>query len=258
MAQSNVFDLGLDGKKIGTSSYTLEPVKGGIKMVERGRFRLGGADTDTTDEFKYSDTYSFLDGSAVDHNTNLQSAFVPSKARDIVTLGRVLGGAHQTNIAQVKPDLILLTPFDAGAVQAALLFVKAHPTEKNTYSLLIPGGGAFGGGGGGGGRRGGGGETPEPGAAADGPLLPPNGDALEVVMLQGKDTSGSIGDGKPFLLHTYVLGAGKMRIIMYADEKDQLMLVNAPAFHASYVRQNFKINMGTPSQPPAAAPLAKP
>ena len=249
---AGTFDLIVSGVKIGKSTYKVEKTKAGYKLTNRATYRVAGTDGDQSDDFKFNDSFGYIDGTTTDHNTQLQTGYVPNKTRDQATITHFQGAAHDSSVIDIKPDLIVLPPLDAGAAEVALLLATTHPTPGNKYSLLIPGG-AGAGSGGGGGRRGGG--APSANTTADASALPPGDNDLDATWIKGKDTSGTL-DGKLLLLHAYLFSAGGLRIILYADTDNNLMQLNAAAFHASYTRQNFKLNLGPAAQSttPASTP----
>jgi type 1 fimbria pilin len=245
LAQSNAFAIVYDGKQVGKSVYTVKKTKKGFEMNDRSTYRLGGQDGDLSDEFHYGPGYNYIDGTDIDHNTQLQTSYVPSKAGDQVTISRFQQAGHDSNIVPAKPDMIVLPSFDAGSAQMALLYVKTSPTADSKYNVLFPGGAGGGARGGGGGRHGGGGTAPDDAAA-----MPTGDNTVDMLWVQGKDAEGSV-DGKPVSLHTYELAAGRLRVILYADTQNTLMLADAPALKMLYIRNGFKL-----APPPPAGVLS--
>lgn len=244
LAQANRFDLIMEGKKIGSESYTLAPAKGGYALDGKLNFRVAGADGDFVSEFKFGEDYSFIDGTITDQATRHRTTLVPNKAHNSMTVTLFQGAGHNPTIVDIKPNLVILPPFDPGAAQAILLLATTHPTADSLYNLFVP---VPGGGGGGGGRRGGGAAAADTDASAEDGTT-----AHDARWFKGKDSGGTL-DGKPVLLHTYMLAYGKSRYIFYADDSNTLMLMNVPAIKATYIRSNFKLNAAPPS---AAAPPA--
>ncbi len=236
--QAGTFDLVVQGKVIGKDSYTLTKAKGDYKLMSRYGYRVGPADVHLLTEFKFSDAYGYVEGTSTNGDNQLVTSYVPSKTRTELTVAQFQAGNSNSGSVDIKPDLVILPSFDAGAVQALLLLAVTHPTANNMYDVLIP---ASGGGGGGGGRGGRGVPPPVAADATADAALPPGNNAYDALWGQGKDLTGTL-DEKPITVHTYLFAFGKFRWIIFADTDNNLMQVNVSVLHASYIRQKFKLD----------------
>jgi hypothetical protein len=251
LAQTNKFDIYVDGKKVGEETYSLNKAKAGYKLEGRLRFRLNGTDGDFTSEFKYTDSHTFLEGTLTNQNTLLMTSFVPDKAHTELAVAKFQGHAgSNSELVAIGQNLVILPPFDPGAAQEVLSLATTHPTPDAIYNVYLPGSG--GAGGGGGGRRGGGGAA----VGDDSGASENDGRSHDGKWFRGKDSGGTL-DGKPILLHTYMLAYGKTRFLFYADENDTLMLLNVPTLKSTYVRSNFKLNAATSAPSSAATPESR-
>ncbi len=152
--------------------------------------------------------------------------------RTVLTIGTVQAGQMDSRKLAIKPDLVFLPSFDAGAAQVMLLLATTHPTATNLYNVLIPGAGSTG--------RG---APPAEPTGGDAPAAAPRAgnNAYDAAWAKGPDAAGSL-DGKPVTLHTFVLSGGKATWTFYADDQNTLMQLDASMAGASYVRAKFKLN----------------
>jgi hypothetical protein len=175
---------------------------------------------------------AFQQGSLTDDNTQSVYSFLPDKSRTVLTIGTVQAGQMDSHKLAIKPDLVFLPGFDAGAAQVMLLLATTNPTATNLYNVFIPGAGAVG--------RGS--PPPEP-TGGDAPAAAPRAgnNAYDTAWAKGSDAAGTI-DGKPLALHTFVLSGGKATWTFYADDQNTLMQLDASMFGVSYIRAKFKLN----------------
>jgi hypothetical protein len=189
-------------------------------------------DLDVREEFTYSDTYAFLEGSATDRSINQQSAYLPSSNHKDFAISVTAAGMLSSKIIDLKPNPIVLPSFDPGAAQALLLEATTHPTADNHYSIFIPDNGAIGA------------PNPnDPNAPPRSPdqTLPPIAQFYDSVWIKGGPMTGTL-DGKPINIKTYALAFGKFRWIFFADESNNLMQCNSTLVHGSYIREKFKLD----------------
>lgn len=254
-AQTNTFELRAAGTKIGQATYTIARSKNGYKLTVKSDAQVGSHPSQVTDEFSYDENYAFLEGSIANRDMHLFDAYVPSKTRTELLATRSRNGAQDSSNLEIKPDLVVLPGLDPGAAQMMLFLATTHPTANGTYSILVPGGGEGGGGEEGGGGRGGrgGSRAAAPVAAAaaapvdDGPKA--GGNAADGIWKKAQKMQGTL-DGKPIQVQVYQLSSGSFRWIFFADDQNNLMQVTLPTLRATYVRQNFRLEL------PPAPPLA--
>jgi hypothetical protein len=238
-AQTNTFELHVEGKKIGMDTYTLAKAKRGYKLMSHLEGSIHGSDLDFRDTLSYDDVYAYLDGAQTSQASNQQTSWIPSKDGKEITIAASAGGRTSSNFEPITPNLVVLPAFDAGAAQALLLFITNHPTEKNLYSLYLPMGYSPAGGRGGG--RGA--EPPDASGANTGSedSLPAGVHCFTALWAKGGPLTGT-RDGNPVNVNTYLLAFGKFRWLFFADEANNLMQVNVSLLHASYIRSNFKLD----------------
>jgi hypothetical protein len=238
LAQNNIFELHLNGKKIGKDTYTIAKAKQGYKLASHYSYSALGNEGQFNAEYHYDDNYGFIDGSLDNTGTMLQHSYTPNKAHTELTIATTQQGSQMTDIVDIKPDFLLLPNFDPGAAQALLLHAATHPTPDNKYNLLIPSVQSAGGGG-----RGGRGSAP-PAAASGAPTgdtLPAGDHSYEAVWVKGGPLTGTLA-GKPINVNTYALAFGSFRWIFFADEQNNLMQLNVTLLHASYIRTDFRLD----------------
>jgi hypothetical protein len=259
-AQTNTFELRAGGAKIGQASYTLAKTKSGYRLSVRSDAQIGGHPSEVSEDFKYDENYAFQEGDIDNRDMHVHNGYVPSKDRTEVVATVAHNGVQVSKSLVCKPAVALLPGFDPGAAQVMLLLATTHPTPTSSYSIIVPGGGEGGGGGddgaSGGGRGGRGHQSaaaaPAPGAAAPQSQGPePGGDAADGLWKKAQDLTGNL-DGKSIPIHAYLLASGSFRWIFFADDANTLMQVTLPTLHATYVRQNFHLDL--PPTPPPAAP----
>jgi len=244
VAQTNNFELHLAGKPIGKANYSIGPAKNGLKLTSRYSFHMVGPDgarseSDFLDDFKFDASYKYLDGT-IDDKVHLKNrGLLPNKNFTEMSISQYSGGSEPTTFITIAPNLMMLPNFDVGAAQAALLLATTHPTSDNKYALLVP---APGGGGGSGGGRG---RGKAPDAASTGPdaqdAALPGDRSVEAIWVKGTPFTGTL-DGKPLNVNSYMLAVGKFRWLFFADESNNLMQLNVSMLHASYIRENFKLD----------------
>jgi hypothetical protein len=244
-AEKAAFELHLAGKPIGKASYALSNDKHGVKLTSRYTFRLGGVSGDFSDDFKLEPDYSFQEGTIVNEDNQRRTSLLPNKPRTEIAVGSFLGGAEPTTFVPIKPNLLVLAPFDAGAAEAILLHATTHPSPDNKYSVFLVGNGGPSGGGGGGRGRGAAEQTSPDQAAAS---LPATNTAYDAVWVKGRDVTGTL-DGKPVELHSYLLGFGSVRCIFFADNANNLMQLNLVPMQAVYLHTGFKLDPILPTTP---------
>lgn len=223
LAQTNVFDLHLQGKEVGHDTYTLTKGKTGYKVASHLSGAYKNTDLDFKDAISYDENYLFLDGSQTSQNTNSQFSYLPSKDRKEMTIAVAANGHTSSNFEPITgTDLIFLPPFDAGAAQALLLQAVLHPAEKDLYTVYLTSNyGMF--------------------ASPGSEPLPGGIHYFKAVWLKGVPLTGLL-DGKQIPINTYALAFGKFRWIFFADEQNNLMQVNVSLLRGSYIRSKFKLN----------------
>jgi hypothetical protein len=231
-AQTNTFDLHMNGKSIGHDTFTIAKSGKGVKLVSNFKVTIRNSDFDARDEFTFSETYAYLEGSQTDKSTNQQSSYLPDKQRKELTIAYAAAGKTSSKFIDIKPNLVVLPSFDAGAAQVLLTLATSNPTPDNHYTVFIPDNGAAG-------------QTrsDDPTAAPPNPddSLPRETRAYDSLWVKGGPLTGTL-DGKPLTVNTYALAFGKFRWIFFADEQNNLLQVNVSLLHASYIRNNFKLD----------------
>ena len=235
-AQTNNFDLQSGGRSVGRASFTLAKTKQGFRLSSHLSYHINGLESDLSNEFKFSDAYSYVEGASSNISSQMHTSYVPNKTRTDLVIGMVQGGVQDSHHLAIKPDLAIMPPFDPGAAQVMLLLATTHPTEKNLYNVVVPGSS-----GGGGSGRGDSAPPPDPSEAAGG-HQPAGNNAYDALFAKGPDGNGTL-DGKPIAIHTYVLTAGKNTWTFFADDQGNLMQLDNSMVHASYIRVKFKLDM---------------
>ena len=231
------FDLQVNGKTIGKDVYKLKKEKQGYSLSSRYSYHAAGAEFDTSDDFKLSDDFVYLDGGASSVATQTRYSFTPNKTRTVLTIGTVQAGVQVGASMNIKPDFTVMPNYDAGAAQAFLLEAMTKPLEGGKYNIVVPGAGSA---------------APPPGAAGteDDPSRPAtrvqagNVD-YDAGWNKGADATGML-DGKPVKLHSYFLASGKNRWLFHFDDTNSLMQLDNSMVHASYIRQKFKLDPVAP------------
>jgi len=236
-AQANTFELHLNGKPVGRDTFSIAPNSKGVKLISILKFTIRNFDVDARDEFNFSDSYTYLDGSQTDKSTNQQSSYLPDKPRKELTIAYAAAGKTSSKFIDMKPNLVVLPSFDAGAAQALLTLATSHPTPDNHYAIFIPDNGAVGQ------TRG-----DDPNAAPPEDSLPREPRVYDSVWVKGGPLTGTL-DGRPVNVNTYALAFGKFRWIFFADESNNLLQVNVSLLHASYIRNSFKLDPPKTSAP---------
>jgi hypothetical protein len=240
LAQSASFDLEVDGHPVGHDTINISKTKSGFKASSQYSFRIGSSSSDISNEFKLTSDYGFLEGSSVS-NSVFHTMFQPNKARTQLSIGHSGNGNQQSNTVAIKPDLVVLPSFDAGAVQVLLLLATTHPTSSNIYSLFVPASGPSGGGGAAptGGRA----KTAQHvgGDAVDDTSILQTDISNDALWAKGRDVTGTL-DGKPITVHAYMLAFGKHRWVILADDDNNLMQANVSMLNAAYIRSHFKLD----------------
>lgn len=231
-AQSGVFDIVSKDKVIGHTSYTLDKAKDGFRLKSKYAYKLNGMDTSVADDFRLSADYAYVDGSASNQVTQMHTAYTPNKARTTLVIAQMQGGVQESHNLAIKPNLAVVPSYDAGAAQVMLLLATTHPSADNQYNVMVPAAAAAG--------------APttkdDPGAAQ----VPGGNNAYDSLWTKGADATGTL-DGKPVTVHSYTLAAARNKIVLYADDANLLMQVDAPLLRASYIRAKFKLD--TPAAP---------
>jgi hypothetical protein len=226
--QSNNFDLQANMKSIGHDTYTLAKAKQGYKLTSRFSYHLSGMESEVSDEFKFSDTFTYVEGAASSISSQMHTSYIPNKARTELVVGMVQAGVQDSKHLPIKPDFVIMPHYDAGAAQAMLLLATTHPTADNLYNVVVPGAT---------------GATPprDPSEPPGGHQAPGN-NAYDALWTKGPDATGTL-DGKPVALHSYVLTGGKNTWSFFADTDGTLMQLDNSMVHASYVRAKFKLDL---------------
>jgi len=238
LAQNQTFDIIYGGKSIGKDTYTLAKSKTGYKLTSHYAIATRGLISDIRDTFNFTDDYTYIDGTEENQDSNKQLTWLPSKDHKDMNLNTLAQGA--TN-SQVEPlasagelPFINIPGFDAGAIQAAVLFIAAHASDKG-YTAWVPGyilSGL-------GAREGVSGDDTMSIKQAE--ALPPNSHSFNVQWVAGPAMTGTL-NGQPVKLKSYQLGFDVHRWTIYTDESNTLMQVDVTALPASYVRAKFKLD----------------
>jgi hypothetical protein len=257
------FNLYLQSKPVGRAKVTLQQSAKGVKLNTRFTYKyLGPAvqegmkpavySKDIADEFLYSPTFVYLDGTSENMETHFRNSFVPSKKRDEIVIqdntGQSNAGSTFSEAFNIGENLLTLINFDPGAAQCALRAILANPAPDHLYSVFLGskpngGGGRSPEGGGGGGRRGGG----SPGRPS-----PSHDDDDAKITLDAKfsplpDTTGTL-DGKSITVKAYQLVSARLTWFFFADVDGNLLETDVLPSHADYIRAGFQRT----AQPPAA------
>lgn len=234
-ADNNSFVLvGRSGKSIGKASYTIDKMKDGVRVKSHFEYRLGteaqAAETDPanpsmaargrvtdaqfTAEYKVDTNGNFQSGFTQNSADQKITSFQPSKTRDSVTIGQMQGGVNlgSRTLNVPKPDFLLASDYDPGAVQVLLTVALAHPHTDSTYLLIVPGSGPAGG-----------------------------ANAVYVQLQPPTDANGTL-DGKPVALKHYVLKYANSNADVYADADGTLMEADMASPQAKYVRTRFALS----------------
>ena len=220
ISQSATFDLIVDGKLSGKDAFTLSKDKRGYKLSSRFKYSIHAQEANFFDEFKYSDSYSYLEGSMTDQGeTQVAISYVPNKPRTEINIGRVSSGLQSNDFFPIKPDFFLLPPFDAGATQALLLAVvqPAGPRALNIYSPVAGG---------------------VDGMHRDG--APAHRPSVDAKWSTGPDVAAMLDD-KPLTAKTYLLATPSFHWIFYADQAHTLLQCDLPDVKIRYIRQGFRL-----------------
>src|SRR5580704_8067873 len=110
LAQPNTFDLLSGARNVGRSTYTLSKAKQGYKLSSRVSYHLMGIESDSTNDFTFSDAYAYLNGSSSSTSTQMHTSFTPNKPRTELVIGMVQGGAQDSRHLVIKPDFTILPP----------------------------------------------------------------------------------------------------------------------------------------------------
>ena len=236
--QPNTFELHINGKKIGKDVYTFAATKHGYKTMSHTEGSIHANDFDYKYTFTFDENYGYVDGARIGQDTNQQDSWLPSKDRKEMTVAASAEGRTSSTFEPVGPDLVVLPAFEAGAAQALLLLATTHPAPKDTYSVYLTSGyGAAGG------------SAPNPNAQPNpDETLPPGQHCFTALWVKGTPFTGTL-DGKPLNINSFMLAFGKFRWIFFADEQNNLMQVNVSLLHASYIRENFKLDPPKPLMP---------
>jgi len=236
LAQNQTFDLIYNGKSIGKDTYTLAKSKTGYKLTSHYALATRGLATDIRDTFNFTDDYTYIDGTEENQDSNRQTTWLPSKDHKDMNMNSLSQGAMSNHVEPLAATLpfINIPGFDAGAVQAAVLFIAAHASDPG-YTAWVPGYILAGLG-------------ARDGVSSDDTMaikqaeqLPPNSHSYNVQWVAGPEATGTL-DGKPVKLKTAQLGFDVHRWTIYTDESNTLMQVDVTALPASYVRAKFKLD----------------
>lgn len=235
-AQTNTFDLQSGGRSLGRASFTLARNKQGFRLSSHLSYHINGLESDISNEFKFSDAYAYVEGASSSISSQMHTSYVPNKARTDLVIGMVQGGVQDSHHLAIKPDLVIMPPFDPGAAQVMLLLATTHPTENNLYDVVVPGSVSEG--------RGGRGEKAPPPEPSEGGVghTPTGNNAYDALFTKGPDSNGTL-DGKPIAIHTYILTAGKNTWTFFVDDQGNLMQLDNSMVRASYIRTKFKLDL---------------
>ena len=232
----NNFELRLNDKSFGKDSYTLNKAKSGYKLDSHYAGSLQGNSVDFKDTITYTDDYTYVTGSESNQDSNQVTEWLPTK--DLKQMGLNSSGSGSVSahmeLMPTEGPLLVMPAFDAGAAQAALLFAVAHMSDKNIFTLWLPGYALTGLG-----ARAG--TDTDNAKIIQKETLPPGGHAFTGQMVKGPSVTGTL-DGKPVTLNTYQLGFDKYRWTFFADESNTLMRLDVSLLNGSYIRAKFKLD----------------
>jgi hypothetical protein len=232
-AQANSFALifAKTGKTIGKASYTIDKVKAGTRVRSKFEYKLGGMATQlgpidpdkptaTISEVQYTAEFTIdakgntLSGYAQNGTTQMMTSFQPNKTRDIVTIGKVQGGASapSRDVPVPKPDFQIAADYDPAAMQTLLTTVLTTPHADHLYLVLTMSSG-----------------------------LQPQITPLYIAVGEPTKATGQL-DGKPVDLKVYPLKWNKAKGDIIATEDGVLMQADNGQAGATYIRNKFTLD----------------
>jgi len=233
---ATTFDITLNGKSFGKDTYTLTKAKSGYKLLSHVQCFTKGLQIDDRDTFNLTDDYAYIDGTDSNQDSGVQTYWQPSKDHKDMNIN-TSGGASVSS--RVEPlggtnPLLNMPAFDAGAAQAALLFILAHPSDAG-YTAWLPGYNLIG-------MNARTGVTGEDNSIVlQTETLPSGPQSFNVQFAKGPDVTGAL-NGAPVKLHSYQMGFGKFRWTFFADETNVLMQMDVSVLRSSYIRAKFKLD----------------
>jgi hypothetical protein len=236
LAQNQSFDIIYNGKSIGKDTYTLAKSKTGFKLTSHYAVATRGLATDIRDSLNFTPDYTYIDGTEENQDNNKQLTWLPSKDHKDMHLDSLFQGSTNSQLEPLAGPLplILIPAFDAGAIQAAVLFIAAHASEPGYTAwapgYLLSGLGA---------RDGVSGDDTM--AIKQTEQLPPNSHSVNMQWVAGPAMTGTL-NGQPIKLKSYQLGFDVHRWTIFTDESNTLMEVDVTALPATYVRAKFKLD----------------
>jgi len=140
LAQNQTFDLIFNGKSIGKDTYTIAKSKTGFKLSSHFALVTRGLAVNVRDTFNFTPDYTYIDGTEENQDYNRTLTWLPSKDRKSMNMNSLAQGAMSSKIELLAGTLpfINIPAFDAGAVQAAILFIASHASDTG-YTAWVPG-----------------------------------------------------------------------------------------------------------------------
>ncbi len=231
------FDLILNGKNFGKDTYTITKAKSGYKLLSHIQALTKGLQIDDRDTFNLGDDYAYIDGTDSNQDSNSQMDWIPSKDHKNMNTNSSGSGAFASKVEPLSGTLPLLNmpAFDAGAAQAAILYVIAHPSESG-YTVWLPGYNLIG-------------MNARPGVTHEDnsivlqtETLPQGPQSFNVQWAKGPDVTGTL-NGAPVKLNSYQMGFGQFRWTFFTDQAtNNLMQMDVSVLRASYIRSKFKLD----------------
>jgi hypothetical protein len=238
---ANTFDLILNGKNFGKDTYTLTKAKSGYKVQSHIAAITKNLSIDDRETFNFTDDYTYIDATDSNQDSNVQTTWLPSKDHKDMNIGTSSSGSVSSKVeplAGANP-LLNMPAFDAGAAQAAILYIVAHPSDAG-YTAWLPGYNLIG-------MSARAGVTNEDNSIVLQTETLPNGpQSFNVQWVKGPDVTGTL-NGAPVKLNSYQMGFGKFRWTFFTDESNTLMQMNVSVLNSSYIRSKFKLD--TPKAP---------
>jgi hypothetical protein len=209
--EKNSFDFFVWGKKVGTTTYTLDRSKGAIKVsssVERHDYPVP-----MTEEFRIGGDGLVTSGLVTRTNDQFIAIYNPDKQHTKIDVLPTRKGEAQPALTWnlPRPDFLAGLMEDSATWQMLMDTVTAHPHADNIYPLLIVG---------------------ENNADRD---------RLEPGRLSAPTDSKGTLDGKPVELRHYVFTLSKGPVDLYVDADGKLMQAEVGGYGYKHVRTGFSL-----------------
>ncbi len=219
-AESNTFTLLHKDRVVGKCIYSIEKGKKGYTV--KSRFQVKGTQEESTDaygkasqmttdvqqsfEYKLDDAMNFVEGFVMDQATRMNTSYVPNKAGDQMTVGKVQQGVQgDPSTVPLRPAFLVAPQYDASVLQVLLLRAMTQGTADKMYWLVLPG------------------TKGQPNASS--------------AQWTAKDDVQATLKGAAVTVHHYQVLAGKTKYELYGDDANTLMLAKVSG--NEYVRDGF-------------------